>query len=176
MTDNTVMKIEQDSFSLEELSQEVARHLEECGLLDLESKDQRVSAVPDARTTRYYTSIGLLDRPTIEGRQARYKRRHVLQLLAVKGLQALSMPLAQVQSRLYGLSDSELEAVVAAVVSQMAALKESGRQRPRAVIKTWREVVIAPGLKIMIEEGFQMPVDKAVLTRQIEEFLTDFDQ
>lgn len=145
------MKIEQDSFSLEELSAEVAARLEECGLLELDNKDQRVSAVPDARTTRYYTSIGLLDRPLIKGRQARYNSRHVLQLLAIKGLQALSMPLSQVQSRLYGLSDSELEQVVSAVVAQ---IKNAPKLRPKTVVSRWREVVIEPGLKIMVQEGF----------------------
>ncbi len=47
-------------------------------------EDQRVRAVPDARTVRYYQSIGLVDRPEREGREAVYRWRHLLQVVAVK--------------------------------------------------------------------------------------------
>ena len=57
--------------SLEALSSEVAVQLAELGLLGA-APDARVSAAPDARTVRYYTTLGLLDRPKIENRQARY--------------------------------------------------------------------------------------------------------
>ena len=84
--------------SLEQLSQEVARLMQaEFGVSELAAKDQRVSSLPDARTIRYYTTLGLLDRPFIDGRQARYGQRHVLQLLAVKALQSMQFPLARVQ-------------------------------------------------------------------------------
>ena len=85
---------------LDELSNRVAGELADRGLLGAAS-DARVSAAPDARTVRYYTTLGLLDRPRIEGRQARYGERHLLQLLAIKALQALDFPLAEIQQRLY---------------------------------------------------------------------------
>jgi DNA-binding transcriptional MerR regulator len=70
----------------------------------------RVRAVPDVRTLRYYTTLGLLDRPThLEGRTAYYSRRHVLQLVAIKRLQAQGLKLAQVQAALLGASDADLE-------------------------------------------------------------------
>src|SRR5256714_14029154 len=95
---------------LDELSDRVAHELGERGLLGA-AADGRVSAAPDARTVRYYTTLGLLDRPRIEGRQARYAERHLLQLLAIKALQALDLPLAEIQQRLYGRSDAELKAL-----------------------------------------------------------------
>src|SRR5438552_3672254 len=101
------------SWTLEELSNEVARRLAELGLLEAQA-DGRVSAVPDARTVRYYTTLGVLDRPAIAGRQARYGRRHLLQLLAIKALQGASLPLGEIQARLYGRSEAELEATIAA--------------------------------------------------------------
>ncbi|HMY53348.1 MAG TPA: hypothetical protein PK671_10365, partial [Candidatus Obscuribacter sp.] len=61
-------------YSLDELAALVKARLSAVGQLDI--GDNRVSPVPDARTTRYYTSIGLLDRPLIVGRQARYTERH----------------------------------------------------------------------------------------------------
>ena len=49
--------------------------------------NERIRDVPDPRTVRYYATLGLLDRPRIEGRTALYGRRHLLQLVAVKRLQ-----------------------------------------------------------------------------------------
>src|SRR2546426_11199811 len=106
-----------DGYSLEELSEEVERQLARRGLLGA-APDPRVSAAPDARTVRYYTTLGLLDRPTIVARQARYSQRHVAQLLGVKALQAAAMPLAEIQQRLYGRSDAELEALVSSLAAQ----------------------------------------------------------
>src|SRR3954462_13324233 len=104
-------------FNLDELSSEVERQLAERGLLGA-APDARVAAAPDARTVRYYTTLGLLDRPRIENRQARYDKRHLLQLLAVKGLQAFQLPLAEIQQRLYGRSDAELERLVEALAQE----------------------------------------------------------
>src|SRR5256885_15960856 len=103
--------------SLDELSSEVAIQLAELGLLGA-AADARVSAAPDARTVRYYTTLGLLDRPRIENRQARYGERHVLQLLAIKALQAFDLPLAGIQQRLYARSDAELAQLVGALSAE----------------------------------------------------------
>src|SRR5437016_14312387 len=105
---------------LDELSDRVAHELGERGLLGA-AADGRVSAAPDARTVRYYTTLGLLDRPRIEGRQARYGERHVLQLLAIKALQTFDLPLAEIQQRLYGRSDAELKALVDSLAAEARA-------------------------------------------------------
>ena len=69
----------------------------------------QVRDVPDLRSIRFYTSIGLLDRPSaMRGRTGLYGRRHLLQLVAIKRLQAKGQSLAELQQRLLGLSDSEL--------------------------------------------------------------------
>src|SRR5213082_2396347 len=121
--------------SLEALSSEVAVQLAELGLLGA-APDARVSAAPDARTVRYYTTLGLLDRPRIENRQARYGKRHVLQLISIKALQATDMPLAEIQERLYARSDAELELLVGSIkVEQTEA-------HPPAL--SLRELVVEP--------------------------------
>lgn len=149
-----------DALTLEELSSEVERLLREEGLLGAQH-DSRVSAAPDARTIRYYATLGLLDRPEIVGRQARYGRRHVLQLLAIKALQGASMPLGEVQSRLYGKSDTELEAILRAATQAVA---------PPAPpeVNAWREVVLEPGLKLVAEEGWASALDLSELGRRVE--------
>ena len=154
------------TLTLEQLSEEVARHLEQKGLMAVQ-QDHRVSAAPDIRTIRYYTTLGLLDRPIIEGRQARYNKRHLLQLLGIKALQVLSLPLAEIQSRLYGLSDAELESVVDSVSS---SVKDAGSRRGEHDVArpaVWREIVIGPGLKLMAEENWQPTLDDAGLLDRI---------
>jgi DNA-binding transcriptional MerR regulator len=72
----------------------------------------RVRDVPDPRTIRWYTTTGLVDRPAgMRGRTALYGRRHMLQLLAIKRLQAAGHSLAEIQQQLLGASDSELAAL-----------------------------------------------------------------
>src|SRR6516225_5681107 len=70
----------------------------------------RVRDVPDRRTVRYYTTLGLIDRPAaMRGRVALYGRRHLLQLAAIKRLQSRGLSLTEVQSRLLGLTSGALE-------------------------------------------------------------------
>lgn len=70
----------------------------------------RVREIPDRRTIRYYTTLGLLDRPAeMRGRTAFYGRRHLLQLVAIKRLQARGLSLAEVQQQLVGVNDEALE-------------------------------------------------------------------
>lgn len=75
----------------------------------LEISSARVRAVPDARTIRYYTTIGLIDRPAeMRGRVAYYGRRHVLQLVCIKRLQADGLSLEEVQQKLVGATTRRL--------------------------------------------------------------------
>src|SRR5262249_55542212 len=72
----------------------------------------RVRDVPDRRTIRYYTTLGLLDRPAeMRGRTAMYGRRHLLQLVAIKRLQTRGLSLGEIQERLLGLPNSRLESL-----------------------------------------------------------------
>jgi DNA-binding transcriptional MerR regulator len=72
----------------------------------------RVRDVPDRRTIRYYTTLGLIDRPaSMRGRTALYGERHLLQLVAIKRLQARGLSLAEVQAELAGLSTKRLRDV-----------------------------------------------------------------
>jgi len=146
-----------ESLTLEDLSAEVSRLLREHGLASA-AYDGRVSPLPDARTIRYYTTLGLLDRPLIAGRQARYGRRHVLQLMAVKALQAAGLPLADIQGRLYGKSDAELESMMAGIPRRGAALR----------VVRWREIAIEPGLKLVAEEGWTPATAPDVLEEHLQ--------
>jgi DNA-binding transcriptional MerR regulator len=136
------------SLTLEALCREVEAELDRRGLRDAQA-DGRVNAAPDARTVRYYATYGLVDRPARAGREARYGRRHVLQLLAVKAMQARGAGLAEIQARVYGRSNLELETLLR---TEEEARGRRPAPRPAAVV--WREVALEPGLKLMVEEGW----------------------
>jgi DNA-binding transcriptional MerR regulator len=97
----------------------------------------RVRDVPDLRTIRYYTTLGLLDRPAaMRGRTALYGPRHLLQLVAIKRLQARGLSLAAVQERVVGLSDASLRRLAA-----LEAAATKGDQSPQSVVRAesfWR--------------------------------------
>lgn len=71
----------------------------------------RVRELPDRRSIRWYTTIGLVDRPLgTRGRVALYGPRHLLQLVAIKRRQAAGRTLAEIQVELTGASDDALSA------------------------------------------------------------------
>jgi DNA-binding transcriptional MerR regulator len=146
--------------TLDELAESVQTMLDKKGLLEAQA-DGRISSAPDPRTVRYYTTLGLLDRPEIVAREACYGRRHVLQLCAIKAMQATGLPLAEIQSRLYAKTDSELEALI-------ATASENRRLRPPEVhATTWMEVTIEPGLKIVAQIGWTPRMSTAALEDRI---------
>lgn len=73
--------------------------------------DRRVRQVPDRRAVRWYTTIGLLDRPEVRGRTGWYGERHLLQLVAIKRLQAAGRSLAEIQADLAGAPDDTLRQI-----------------------------------------------------------------
>jgi DNA-binding transcriptional MerR regulator len=107
-------------WTIDDLSNRVAEALRAPGYDGV--SNGRVRDVPDLRTIRYYTTLGLLDRPAaMRGRTAFYGRRHLWQLVAIKRLQARGLSLAQVQARVVGLSDVALRRLVAFEPSEPAA-------------------------------------------------------
>jgi DNA-binding transcriptional MerR regulator len=96
-----------ERWKIDELAQVVEAALDTADYGGQESG--RVRSVPDARTIRYYTTLGLLDKPAeMRGRTAYYGRRHVLQLVAIKRLQSQGRPLTDVQQVLAGADDRRL--------------------------------------------------------------------
>ena len=93
-------------WTIQQLCDEVARAL---AVGYAGTPNGRVRDVPDLRTIRYYTTIGLLDRPAeMRGRTALYGPRHLLQLVAIKKLQARGQSLSQIQQAMAGATDAML--------------------------------------------------------------------
>lgn len=75
--------------------------------------NDRVTETLSERTLRYYISQGLVDRPSgKEGAAALYGYRHLLQLLAIKRLQASYLPVRKIREILPNSSDKELKAII----------------------------------------------------------------
>ncbi|WP_221091238.1 MerR family transcriptional regulator [Deinococcus aquaedulcis] len=66
----------------------------------------------NARLVRHYTTERLLDEPLREGREARYTRRHLLQLLALRKLMAAGHGAAALRDTLQFRADPDLEALL----------------------------------------------------------------
>jgi DNA-binding transcriptional MerR regulator len=113
--------------------------------------DQRVRAVPDARTVRYYQSIGLVDRPDRDGREAIYGWRHLLQVVAVKRLQVRGEPLARIQAALVGVSTEALEAALDLATEEDAALGRDVGERHVNPVSGFLTRELAPGVLVVID-------------------------
>ena len=113
-------------FPIEELRNFAAISLAQTQYEPAESA--RVRAVPDVRTIRYYTTLGLIDRPAeMQGRTALYGLKHVEQLVAIKRLQAQGLTLSDIQQQLLGLPKSKLKKL-AALPENLEAL--AAKQKP----------------------------------------------
>ena len=128
-------------------------------LAELPVDDQRIQATPDARTVRFYQTAGLLDRPVrYDGRVARYGRRHLLQLVVIRILQSEGLSLAQIQTRLAGMTNAELEAIGApptvATIGETTALSAytASTDTPSTQISA---AELAPGVIITIDSRLQ---------------------
>jgi DNA-binding transcriptional MerR regulator len=97
----------------------------------------RVRDVPNERLVRWYVTVGLVDPPlSRRGRIARYGRRHLLQLVAVKRRQAEGRSLAEIQAELAGATDETL-AAIARVPDAVLAPETPQGEGPSAPGRFW---------------------------------------
>ncbi|MEO6081624.1 MAG: MerR family transcriptional regulator [Umezawaea sp.] len=93
----------------------------------------RVRDVPDRRAVRWYATTGLVDRPSaMRGRTALYEARHLLQLVAVKRLQAEGRTLAEIQGELAGATEARLAAIAQVPEGLLAGGEQPLGEPPRA--------------------------------------------
>jgi hypothetical protein len=116
---------EEASWTLDELVRRVAAALE--GPAYPGAPNGRVRELPDRRAVRWYTTTGLVDRPVMQGRTARYGTRHLHQIVAVKRLQTEGRSLAEIQAELAAATNETLRRV-AAVPDDLIEAEPSGPQ------------------------------------------------
>src|SRR5690349_1305941 len=116
-------------WTLDELSHQVALAL----AVDYPGQaNGRVREMPDIRTIRYYTTRGLIDRPAqMRGRTALYGQRHLLQLVAIKRLQAEGLSLAEIQLRVTGQTDAVLRKLARVSPHRLQTDETDGAAQPQ---------------------------------------------
>jgi DNA-binding transcriptional MerR regulator len=93
-----------ESFSLEELSRRINAW---CAEHEIAPASGQAGEVVSERNVRYYRTLGLIDAPEGGG----YGEKHLLQLTAVRLLQAQGLPLRRIRELVYGRSLPELREI-----------------------------------------------------------------
>ncbi|MFN3197225.1 MAG: MerR family transcriptional regulator [Bradymonadia bacterium] len=133
-----------------------------------QASDERVSAAPDARTVRYYQTLGLVQRPSrYQGRTAIYGFVQLLQIICVRLLQARGYSLNQVQQALTGVGAPQLEA---------AALDGLGGGSPAPTppthtVTALTSAEVAPGVVITIDP--RVVTQPEAIIQRISQLLND---
>ncbi len=152
-------------YTIAELADASAAALDALGIA---ARNGQVRDRPDVRTIRYYGTLGLIDPPAeMTGRTARYGGRHLLQVLAVKAVQARGDSLADAQRTLVGASDEELRsaigpglpaALAAVPPPALAAAPEGSDARRAAGHPFWRTSPAPPAAVVpAVEPSAEVP-------------------
>ena len=130
----------------------------------LEPANGQTASELSARTLHYYRSSGLLDAPE-SGAGRGYGRRHLLQLKAIRVLQAQGLPLSRIQQLLFGRSDAELKQIV---VSAGKAVPRAGHVRAQlASQETWTAYPLNEQLFLVARDGTRLSAGQIEAIRAI---------
>lgn len=155
-----------------------------------------VSDLPDGRTLRYYQTLGLIDRPVRYQGRSVYMQRHLLQLVAVKLLQADQFTLSKIQQLLTETDDKGLREIIrqragtldlllqatgaepdAAATGLPAAQPAASRHAataplPSSSILLLRRFNLGDGVEITLEDGRRFSRQRCLeLARKLHELL-----
>lgn len=155
------------TWSLEQLAEESLKYLQDDG-----GESKRVQWRPNGRQIRYYSTLGLLDKPDTEnGRTVWYGPKHLLQLLAIKRLQLDGMKLADIQRTLAGATIEEMRQLVGLPESFLGELHNSVTKppSPRREMAFWAARPAAPtaegpkfehSWKLVLDPGVTVTLDE----------------
>jgi DNA-binding transcriptional MerR regulator len=162
-----------------------------------------VTEVPDERMVRYYTAEGLLSAP--EGRQGAagiYGYTHLLQLLAVKRLQAEHLPIRKIRDMVEGKSTAELEQLLEGTgggparknsallylesllkpatakpsAPPQAAPAAAAAQSASAAKSAWSRIEIEDGLELHVRDDYQLHDDARERQRLARTIINELDK
>ena len=131
----------------------------------LEPANGQTASELSARTLHYYRSSGLLDAPE-SGAGPGYGRRHLLQLKAIRVLQAQGLPLSRIQQLLFGRSDEELKQIA---VSVGKTVPRAGHVRPHPLAsqETWTAYPLNEQLFLVARDGTRLSAGQLEAIRAI---------
>ncbi len=158
-------------WSLDELAEQSQRYLTD------EGDSRRVQWKPNGRQIRYYSTLGLLDKPDTEnGRVVWYGPRHLVQLLAIKRLQLDGLKLAEIQRSLAGSSVEELRRLAGLpeeiLEGSCDSVSNGSGRRGKAFWETRpsRESapIFEPAWRLRLAEGVALTLDQAAFDSMTE--------
>ena len=159
--------------------------------LDLEQERGTVTNVPDERTIRYYLSEGLIQSGgEKQGTASVFSYLNLLQLIAIKKLQAEHLPIRKIRELVTDKSETELETLLGFGATRKGGESEAKRylesllapsmpdsaprSRPMSSLKAsaslvpeepathaWQRVEIEPGLELHIRADYTPPTTSA---------------
>ena len=148
-------------WTLDELAEESTLHLNDAG------DSKRIRWRPNGRQIRYYTTLGLLDRPFGgRGQKVSYGPKHLLQLLAIKRLQHQGLKLSEIQPVLAGLSAERLAELLGFSQAWLKAVEErlpEPEEKPRRDTNFWATVPAVPKSESLeLRSCFQIELEPGV--------------
>ena len=135
-----------ESFSLEELS---ARINAWCGEHGVAPVSGQAGEVVSERNIRYYRTLGLIDAPAGGG----YGEKHLLQLTAVRLLQARGQPLRRIRELLHGRSVRELREIHRRGLSEAQRTATSSRMTMPSGEELWRAIPLNEDFLLVSRHG-----------------------
>lgn len=135
-----------ESFSLEVLSDQVNAWCDEHGIAPVSG--QAGESVSE-RSIRYYRTLGLVDAPEGGG----YGEKHLLQIIAIRLLQAQGMPLRRIRELLYGRSLEELREVRRRGLAEAVRATASVRMVMPVGDELWRAIPLDEDFLLVSRRG-----------------------
>lgn len=129
--------------------------------LGQEGESNRIQWTPNGRQIRYYTTLGLLDKPHGgRGQGVTYGPKHLLQLIAIKRLQHQGLKLSDIQSMLTGLSSRKLTELLGYPQDWLSQTEETpspdNQEQPRRESDFWTTIPDIPKPVVAIAEYYHI--------------------
>lgn len=135
-----------DALSLEELSDQINAW---CAEHEIAPVSGQAGESVSERNIRYYRTLGLIDAP--EG--GAYGEKHLLQLTAIRLLQAQGLPLRRIRELLYGRSIEELREIRRRGVSEAQRVAAAVRVSVPAADELWRVIPLDEDFLLVSRRG-----------------------
>lgn len=141
------------SFSIEELSEQVNEWCSEHGVSPVSG--QAGDSVSE-RSIRYYRTLGLVDAPGGGG----YGEKHLLQVIALRLLQAQGMPLRRIRELLYGRSLAELREIRRRGLDEARSARDTIRVSMPVEDELWRMIPLSEDYMLVSRRGTPLTPDQ----------------
>lgn len=124
--------------------------------------DGRVTTEFNERNVRNYQSKGLIDAPEKEGKEARYRYRHILQAVLIRVMLADGFRVPLIREMLEGKTEADFEKLLdlGPMVARKMARERSTASGPSETHRVWTRLEIAPGVEVHLARSVQPPANK----------------